>query len=173
MPEQVKAFGVETRFGPVRAALGGKGLLAASLWGGGAERLERILARRAKGLAIVAVDPLSLAEGRLLAAYLAGRGKDLKTRLDLSGLPDFTARVLRVVAAIPYGQTKSYGEVARLAGSPRAARAVGQVMHNNPLPLFVPCHRVVGSDGSLVGFGSGLANKSAILDMEAGGQPLA
>jgi O-6-methylguanine DNA methyltransferase len=74
--------------------------------------------------------------------------------------------VLEEVAAIPYGKTASYGAIARRAGNPRAARAVGAVMRSNPLPIIVPCHRVIGHDRSLVGFGGGLELKGRLLTLE-------
>ncbi len=87
--------------------------------------------------------------------------------LDLRGMTPFRQDVLRACAAIPYGGTRSYGELAAAVGKPRAARAVGQAMARNPLPLFVPCHRVIGADGGLTGFGAGLEWKRKLLALEA------
>ncbi|MFW5867590.1 MAG: methylated-DNA--[protein]-cysteine S-methyltransferase [Armatimonadota bacterium] len=84
----------------------------------------------------------------------------------LEGVTEFGARVLRACAEIPWGETRSYGEIARAAGSPRASRAVGQALGRNPIPIIVPCHRVIGADGSLVGFGSGLTMKRRLLELE-------
>jgi methylated-DNA-[protein]-cysteine S-methyltransferase len=103
---------------------------------------------------------------RDLRRFFAGERVALRFPLDLSGLPEFTCRVLLTVAGIPYGETCTYGEVARRAGNARAARAVGQVMARNPLALIVPCHRVVGGDGRLVGFGGGLDLKRGLLALE-------
>lgn len=86
--------------------------------------------------------------------------------LDLEGLPAFTAAVLRACSEVPWGKVVSYGELASRAGHPGAARAAGQVMRRNPLPPFVPCHRVVGADGSLTGFGGGLELKGRLLQLE-------
>jgi len=74
--------------------------------------------------------------------------------------------VWEVARAIPRGETRTYGQIARQVGSPRAARAVGQAMANNPWPVIVPCHRVLGSDGRLTGFGGGLEMKRRMLEME-------
>ncbi|RJX29014.1 MAG: methylated-DNA--[protein]-cysteine S-methyltransferase [Desulfarculus sp.] len=126
-----------------------------------------MLARRAPGAAAQEVSPGSQPAGRQLAAYFAGRAPALDAAVDLSGLSDFSRRVLLACRGIPYGQTASYGQLARRAGSPRAARAVGQVMHNNPVPIFIPCHRVLGADGSLTGFGGGLPMKEYLLALEA------
>ena len=70
-----------------------------------------------------------------------------EVQLDLSGLPAFSQTVLRAVSTIPYGATSSYGEIAGIAGNPKAARAVGQIMKNNPIPLIIPCHRVLAANG--------------------------
>jgi methylated-DNA-[protein]-cysteine S-methyltransferase len=78
----------------------------------------------------------------------------------------FQRRVRAATRAIPRGKTWTYGQVARMAGSPRAARAVGQAMSRNPWPIVVPCHRVVGYNGRLTGYGGGLALKESMLDME-------
>ena len=78
----------------------------------------------------------------------------------------FQRRVWAALQTIPYGQTISYGELARRIGSPRAVRAVGQANHRNPLSILIPCHRVVGADGSLTGYGGGLALKEYLLKLE-------
>lgn len=85
--------------------------------------------------------------------YLEGKLQTFSLPIDLTGKTDFQLRVLRATERIPYGETRSYGEIARAAGSPRAARAVGQAERSNPVPLVIPCHRVIGSDGSLTGYG--------------------
>ena len=102
---------------------------------------------------------------RQLEEYFAGRRDtfDLPVVLDL---PRFTSRVLRAVGRIPYGQSRSYGEIARAVGHPRAARAVGQAVGANPLPLLIPCHRVLAARGGLGGFGGGLAWKRFLLELE-------
>lgn len=104
--------------------------------------------------------------------YFRGERLSLDVPLDLPERPVFWRRVWGIVAMIPYGETRSYGEVAREAGVASAARAVGGAMANNPVPIIIPCHRVVGSDGSLTGFGGGLDMKRRLLDMERAGSPL-
>ncbi len=101
---------------------------------------------------------------RKLARYFAGRRVTFDERLDLPVRP-FTARVMEAVRRIPPGRTRTYAEIARLAGNPRAARAVGNAMMRNPVPLIVPCHRVVASNG-LGGFTGGLNRKRALLHLE-------
>lgn len=102
---------------------------------------------------------------RQLREYLAGRRRVFDLPLDLRGSP-FQLSVWEQVAAIPYGCTASYGDIAHLLGNPGASRAVGAANGANPVPLIVPCHRVVGSDGSLTGFGGGLPIKQRLLALE-------
>jgi len=102
-----------------------------------------------------------------MAAYYAGgpwpRHPELVAR---AGSTPFGRRVYETVAAIPAGQSRTYGDIARQLGHPGAARAVGRAMATNPFPVIIPCHRVVGSDGSLTGFGGGVVMKAAMLEME-------
>jgi methylated-DNA-[protein]-cysteine S-methyltransferase len=86
--------------------------------------------------------------------------------IDTAGWTDFRARIWNATRLIPYGQTRSYSWVAATAGQPRASRAAGQALHYNPVPILVPCHRVVGANGELVGFGGGLALKQQLLLLE-------
>jgi methylated-DNA-[protein]-cysteine S-methyltransferase len=102
-----------------------------------------------------------------LAEYLAGTRVVFDVPLDLTALTPFTRRVLDATRQIPYGETRSYGWVADHIGCPGGAQAVGQALHRNPLPMIIPCHRVVGADGSLVGFGGGLDRKRQLLALEA------
>ena len=103
-----------------------------------------------------------------LQAYLRGRLKVFSVPLDLSELTPFQQEVLAAVALIPLGQTRTYSEVAAQIGKPKAIRAVGNALAHNPLMLFVPCHRVIGSDGKLHGFSApqGVALKAWLLDHE-------
>lgn len=103
---------------------------------------------------------------RELDEYFSGRRRSFDLPLDLRGLPPFTIAVLRELARVPYGETATYGELAARVGRPRAARAVGTVMHRNRIPILLPCHRVVGSSGSLVGYAGGLERKVALLELE-------
>ena len=102
--------------------------------------------------------------------YLEGRRRSFDVPVDWSGLPDFSRAVLQACGRVPYGKTLSYGELAAQAGRPRAARAVGQVMAKNRLPLILPCHRILAHDGSLGGYGLGLGLKQHLLDLEAKGK---
>jgi methylated-DNA-[protein]-cysteine S-methyltransferase len=106
------------------------------------------------------------AAARQLEAYFAGELRRFDLPLDLAGT-EFQLAAWRALADIPYGTTISYGEQARRLGRPRAVRAVGAANGRNPLPIVLPCHRLVGADGSLVGFGGGLARKRLLLEHEA------
>jgi methylated-DNA-[protein]-cysteine S-methyltransferase len=103
-----------------------------------------------------------------LLDYLAGKPTDFSDiPLDLPDGPPFWRRVWEACARIPYGETRSYADLAREVGSPTAFRAVGGAMAANPIPIVIPCHRVVGSGGGLTGFGGGLGLKRRLLEMEA------
>jgi methylated-DNA-[protein]-cysteine S-methyltransferase len=103
-----------------------------------------------------------------LGAYFDGRKMDFPDRLDLSGATPFQREVWEVARRIPYGETRSYLWVAELMGKPGAVRAVGQALGRNPLPVIVPCHRVLASSGRLGGFRGGLEMKRFLLHLEAG-----
>ena len=102
--------------------------------------------------------------------YLEGRRTAFDLPLDLRGT-EFQLRVWAALRGIPYGETRSYREVARALQRPRAVRAVGSANGANPLPLVIPCHRVVASDGKLGGYGGGLALKAKLLAMERSQHP--
>ena len=106
-----------------------------------------------------------------LRRYFEGEQVAFDEPLDPSMGTGFQRRVWLLTREIPRGQTRTYGQLARMAGSPGAARAVGQAMARNPWPIIVPCHRVLGSDGSLTGFGGGVEMKHRMLQME--GAPIA
>lgn len=101
-----------------------------------------------------------------LCAYWRGKATRLSTWVDLAGHPPFRKQVLTAAMQIPYGQTCSYSQLAAAAGNPKAARAVGNALAHNPVPPVAPCHRVIKADGSLGGFGGGLALKKRMLAME-------
>jgi methylated-DNA-[protein]-cysteine S-methyltransferase len=102
-----------------------------------------------------------------LREYFAGKRKSFDLQLEPDGT-EFQLSVLGALTDIPYGKTTSYGEVARTIGRPKAARAVGAANGRNPLPIVIPCHRVVGGNGDLTGFGGGLGAKKALLELEQG-----
>lgn len=109
--------------------------------------------------------PLATARQQL-EEYFAGDRKDFDLPLKIEGT-EFQVSVLKALQEIPYGQTVSYGEIAKRIGRPKAVRAVGAANGRNPIPIVVPCHRVIGSSGDLTGFGGGLDTKEALLRLEA------
>jgi methylated-DNA-[protein]-cysteine S-methyltransferase len=104
---------------------------------------------------------------RQLDAYFEGRGRGLRTRVDWTLTPPgFFRKVLEVTARIPFGSVSTYGQVAKLAGSPRAARAAGNALHENPIPIVVPCHRVVPTSGGIGRYGGQEWRKAFLLRLE-------
>ncbi len=98
--------------------------------------------------------------------YLAGKRTAFEVDLELSWVTPFQREVLLACFAVPRGQVATYADLARQVGSPNAARAVGNTMRTNPIPIVIPCHRIVGSNGSLTGFGGGLDMKAQLLQLE-------
>jgi methylated-DNA-[protein]-cysteine S-methyltransferase len=108
------------------------------------------------------IDPVR----RQLDEYFEERRTAFDLDVDLRPSAEFSRQVLMRLAKVPHGQLTTYGALAKAAGRPRAARAVGTVMNRNPIPIVLPCHRVVGSNGSLVGYGGGLDRKRLLLSLE-------
>ena len=135
--------------------------LVGVLWGGeGSDRLT-IDAQKVEGH-----HPILAQTEQQLSEYFAGTRTQFELPLEPRGT-EFQKKVWRSLRRIPFGTTKSYVEIARLIGSPRACRAVGAANSKNPLPIVVPCHRVVGANGALTGFGGGLETKAKLLALEA------
>lgn len=112
------------------------------------------------------LDPaLDCEATRQVRAYLFGGRPDFDVPVVLEGT-DFQIAIWKELTRVPYGMTLSYGEMATRVGRPAAARAVGMACNRNPVPIIIPCHRVIGADGRLVGFGGGLALKRALLELE-------
>ena len=111
--------------------------------------------------------PLLVSAGRQLTEYFQGQRQEFSLPLAPQGTP-FQQRVWWALQTIPYGQTRSYGEIARQVNSPKGARAVGMANHRNPIAVFIPCHRVVGQNGALTGYAGGLWRKEKLLELEKG-----
>jgi methylated-DNA-[protein]-cysteine S-methyltransferase len=110
----------------------------------------------------VRLDPVR----RELDEYFEGKRRDFDVPVDWQLVRGFTLKVLRATARIPYGSVSTYKDMARSAGSPAAARAAGNALHNNPIPIVVPCHRVLHSGGGMGGYGGGLDMKERLLRLE-------
>lgn len=111
-------------------------------------------------------DPQLLKAKEQILQYAQGKRKSFSLSLDFSEATEFQQRAWLEMAKIPFGETSTYGELATACGSPKGARALGGAANKNPLPLIIPCHRVVGSKGLLTGFAMGLGLKSALLSHE-------
>jgi len=157
---------IESPIGPLLLAATDTGLLRIS-FNRGYDReatLEDIA--RVAGPRVLRAPRAVEAAHRELDEYFAGRRHAFDLAVDLRGLAPFTVVVLGQLAKVPYGHTATYGELATRAGNPKAARAVGMVMNRNPLPVVLPCHRIVGASGSLVGYAGGLDIKEQLLRLE-------
>lgn len=149
---------IETPFGLFAAWVDEKGrLLRFAFRSAGAERVDPEAERNA-----TALDEVR----RQVTEYSDGKRQVFEFELNAEG-PEFDKRVWKALSDIPFGHTTSYGAVAKTIGQPDAARAVGAANGANPIALIVPCHRVIGSDGSLTGFGGGLPLKRRLLEHEA------
>jgi methylated-DNA-[protein]-cysteine S-methyltransferase len=136
---------------------------------GAADRLTAIhFPGRLGGLGADARDDAAFAApARQLAEYFDGHRTEFDLPVVLDGT-EFERAVWDQLRTIPYGETRTYGEIARAIGAPDQAREVGTAVGRTPTPIVVPCHRVIGSDGSLTGYGGGLDRKRTLLDLEAG-----
>ena len=150
---------VASPVGDLHVAATGRGLCRISY--DGADWEERL----ARGFGVrVLRSPLDDVR-RELDEYFDGRRREFDLPLDLRVAP-FPADVLRELARVPYGRTDTYGKLAARAGRPKAARAVGTIMNRNPIPIVLPCHRIVGANGDLTGYAGGLDVKRRLLELE-------
>lgn len=133
----------------------------------GGKLTELYFARSADELKDVRVEemPVHKEAYRQLIEYLGGKRRIFDLPLEPKGT-EFQMRVWQALTEIPFGETRTYGEVAAAVGNPKASRAVGLANNRNPLAIFIPCHRVIGADGSLIGFGGGLEVKECLLGLE-------
>ncbi len=155
----------DSPFGPLLLARTRRGLVRVGLPNQDADELLADLAERVSPRVLEAPAALD-AVRRELDLYFEGRLEDFEVPLDWRLSGGFRRRVLRAIDRIPYGQTRSYTEMARRAGNERAVRAAGTACGSNPLPLVVPCHRVLRTGGALGGYGGGLPMKEALLRLE-------
>lgn len=144
-----------TPIGTIHLVAGDKGLTAIS-WG------------EAESVNQESSDPQLLLARKELQQYFSGHLRNFTVKVDFSRWQGFTAQVYAALRAVPYGETITYGELARRAGQPAAARAVGRIMARNPLPIILPCHRVIAANGAMTGYsgGAGIATKIFLLNHE-------
>jgi len=155
-----------TPIGKIWLAYSREGLAAVEV-GGNLDDLKKYLPPQYR------ISPVIIHEGIHQAAvqieeFLEGKRRAFDLPIDWSGTTDFQKVVLGAVYSIPYGETRSYGQIAAQIGKPKAPRAVGRANATNPIPLVIPCHRVIGSDGNLRGYGAGegIKTKAWLLDLE-------
>jgi len=159
---------VDGPHGTVLVAATDAGVVRVALPGEDHDAVLQRLADAVSPRVMRAPHPLVDRARRELDAYFAGRLRSFTVPLDRRLSAGFRRAALDAVAAIPYGATASYAQVAARAGNPRAVRAAGSACATNPIPLIVPCHRVLRSDGTVGGYGGGAEMKRALLALEAG-----
>ena len=157
--------GVDTPFGRYVVAATPRGLVRLAFASDDEDAVLDDLSRRISPRLLHApakLDPVR----RELDEYFEGKRRNFETSLDWTLVRGFNLKVLRATARIPYGAVSTYKDMARSAGSPAAARAAGNALHNNPIPIVVPCHRVLHSGGGMGGYGGGLEMKERLLKLE-------
>jgi len=168
MSESLKYVIFRTRWGYFGLLGTEKGLVRASLPIADSQRVKQLLL---SGIVRAESDTRFFAElGEKVKAYFEGSYVDFAdTRVVLDGLSEFSSKVLTACRKIQYGRTISYGRLAKLAGRPGAGQAVGNVLSRNPVPLIIPCHRIIRSDGKLGGFSAtgGIRLKQKMLELES------
>jgi methylated-DNA-[protein]-cysteine S-methyltransferase len=160
----VYLYVVQTRLGWIGVAWSSRGIKYLELPRSTRELVLRELKREFPD-GVVSQDVPAEIEHELVT-YAQGQCRQFQVPVDLTAVQPFQQQVLRAIAKIPFGETRSYGWVAREIGRPKAARAVGQALHKNPIPIIIPCHRIIASDGSLGGYGGGLPMKLKLLELE-------
>lgn len=153
VPETLYYSRIESPVGPLLLVVSDRGIVALEFPGG---KIRQGWVESAEKTAPYA---------RQMNEYFSGRRRSFDLPLDLRGT-DFQRRCWQKLLKIPYGETRSYADIARAIGNPAAVRAVGLANGQNPIAIIVPCHRVIGSDGSLTGYGGGLETKRKLLELE-------
>lgn len=163
--ESLTSVVVETALGWAGVALSSAGIRHATLFHASAESCAGEL--RAAGADASETGPRAHEIARLLTSYARGEGALLDDYpVDLPACTPLQARVWLALRRVPFGETRSYGWLANEVGVPGKARPVGSINGSNPVPLWLPCHRIIGADGSLVGYGGGLEMKRRLLELE-------
>ncbi len=155
-----------SRLAPIWAAVTGRGVWAAAY---GMEEVDFLAEAGQRGSAkfVYAADKLAPIL-KQMEEFLRGKRRRFEVKVDWGGMTEFQIAVRKAVMAVPYGKTASYGDIAAAVGKPQAPRAVGGVQATNPISFIIPCHRIIGADGSLHGYGGfgGLKTKAWLLELE-------
>lgn len=167
----ISHMSIKTRLGVIYLAGTPRGLFFLNVGDVDRDGLGALFAAR-KDVAFAEGGSMVERAAREVANYLEGRLRKFSVPLDLTGWSPFARKVWRAASRIPFGETRPYGWVADRVGGPNFARAVGGALSSNPVPIVVPCHRVVGTRGELGGFTGGLWVKRWLLELESGSQPL-
>lgn len=156
-----------SRLAPIWAAVTGRGVWAAAY---GMEEVDFLAEAHRRGPAKFVYDADKVAPVlKQMEEFLRGKRRRFEVKVDWGGMTEFQVAVRKAVMAVPYGSTASYGDIAAAVGKPQAPRAVGGVQATNPISFIIPCHRIIGADGSLHGYGGfgGLKTKAWLLELEA------
>jgi O-6-methylguanine DNA methyltransferase len=167
LPLVFYGYSPKSRLAPLWVAVSQRGV-----WTGayGMDEVEFRAETLNRGPAVLVHDQSKVSEVlRQMEEFVAGKRNRFDVKVDWSGMTPFQIAVRKAVMAVPYGSTASYGDIAGEVGNPRAGRAVGGVQATNPISFIIPCHRIIGSDGSLAGYGGfgGLETKKWLLKLEA------
>jgi methylated-DNA-[protein]-cysteine S-methyltransferase len=158
---------LKTRIGDIWLAGTQKGLFCVNFGAIDTEAVQDFFHGR-RGIAFRKGGGIVEQAGREILHYLEGRRRKPSVKLDLTGTTAFARKVWRATGKIPYGQVRTYAWIAERVGHPNSARAVGGALGTNPVPIFIPCHRVVAHDGHLGGFSGGISIKKSLLALESG-----
>lgn len=169
MSEIIHTAEFESTLGMIRVASSTKGLVYVGLPLVNGRGFSGWLERHAEGAVTREDDSANLHVMRQLVEYIEGKREQFDLVLDVRST-EFQARIYTVACEIPFGETRSYAEIARVAGCPKAVRAVGAALGANPIHLVIPCHRVISSEGRLQGYAGGLEVKARLLAGESTGQ---
>lgn len=156
----------ETPHGSLTLVKSDRGLCFLGLPNAREDQIAAWAGKRFRGSQLKHVPGCCLREAQELRQYFAGSRTTFTLALDHHNTP-FAKQVLAEVSRVPYGQTATYGDIAGRMGRPRAARAVGRAVATNPLAIVIPCHRIMGTNGRITGYGGGLELKQALLDLES------
>lgn len=162
---------VDSPCGPLHCLVDEAGSVVRIEFENGREKQRLAREMESRGIRLLEDGDRTAEVRRQLEEYFAGRRQTFDLPLAAEGTP-FEKTVWEELRRIPFGETRSYAEIARAIGRPGAARAVGRANGANPIPVVVPCHRVIGADGSLTGFGGGLDAKAQLLELEGLALPL-